>query len=43
MTNENITNWESDTRLSDLPVDNNVPPTIIIDWLFYNIFMYVLL
>jgi hypothetical protein len=24
-------------------VNSNIPPTIIIDWLLYNIFMYVLL
>jgi hypothetical protein len=30
-------------RVIHLPVNSNIPPTIIIDWLLYNIFMYVLL
>jgi hypothetical protein len=29
--------------LIHLPVNSNIPPAIIIDWLLYNIFMYVLL
>jgi hypothetical protein len=30
-------------RVIHLTVNSNIPPTIIIDWLLYNIFMYVLL
>jgi hypothetical protein len=30
-------------RVIHLPVNSNIPPTIIIYWLLYNIFMYVLL
>jgi hypothetical protein len=37
-------NKESDERrVIHLPVNSNIPPTIIIDWLLYNIFMHVLL
>jgi hypothetical protein len=30
-------------KVTHIPVNSNIPPAIIIDWLFYNIFMYVLL
>jgi hypothetical protein len=41
MTLDNFLSKEtsSDGNVIHLPVNSNIPPTIIIDWLLYNIFL----